>query len=219
MLTSAVVNRALRASVSFVLREVGFDKVDARNGWLWMDELVWVFNIRAVGNYFSLVTGWPPGSVGVSLGIYFLFMPTDLPVKVDNKGRLLPAEYMCHMRTQMECGLNQDEFVYQLVGVQERNRKDLWWIEPDGSNNLTVAKDIASSLKKNGLPWYSRYTDLTMALADIESGHDCFMKFDTAAFLARQIDDRERWDKYALLAEATAVRIGRSIDRKSRYGL
>ena len=66
--TSATVNRALRAHVAPVLREAGFARIDARNGWRWVDKTVWVVNIRAVGKYFSDVTGWPPGSVRVWRG-------------------------------------------------------------------------------------------------------------------------------------------------------
>ncbi|MGE3165849.1 MAG: hypothetical protein AB7O52_13165 [Planctomycetota bacterium] len=46
--TSAMVNRALRVSVTPVLREAGFTKIDARNGWRWLDKVVWVFNVRSV---------------------------------------------------------------------------------------------------------------------------------------------------------------------------
>lgn len=217
--TSAVFDRALRVAVVPVLRGAGFHKVNARNGWLWTEKSIWVFNIRAVGNYFSLVTGWPPGSVGVWLGIYFVFIPTDFPVKFDDKGRMLPAEFICHMRSHLKSGLNQDDFVSQLALLPERQRKDLWWIEPDGSNSVPVAEDIASSLRNSGLSWFSHSSNLTTALTEVESGHDCFVKFDTAAFLAREIDDRDRWQKYALLAEAMATKIGRSIDRRSRYGI
>lgn len=63
---------------------------------------VWVVNIRAVGHRFSSVTGWPPGSVGVWLGVFYSFIPTVGALKVDAEGRPLPAEFMCHMRSHLE---------------------------------------------------------------------------------------------------------------------
>jgi hypothetical protein len=72
---SAVVNTSLRTHVVPVLREAGFEKVDARNVWAWRDHAVWVFNIRAVGPRFSEVTGWPPSSLTVWLGVLFTFAP------------------------------------------------------------------------------------------------------------------------------------------------
>ena len=61
--TSALLNKVLRRSVVPTLREAGFQHTDARNGWSWRDDFIWVFNIRAVGSYFSDCTGWPPGSL------------------------------------------------------------------------------------------------------------------------------------------------------------
>jgi len=202
-----------------LLREANFVKVDARNGWLWLEKTIWVFNIRAVGHYFSSVTGWPPGSVGVWLGIFFQFMPSDVPIRMDNEGRLLPAEHVCQMRLHLERGLDQNEGIGRLVNAAERRRSDLWWVEPDGGDSSAVAEDIARALREHGLPWFARYSNLAVALAEVESSHDCFSKFDTAAFLAREIGDRDRWHRYAMLAEATGNRIGRHIDRETRYGV
>lgn len=217
--TSAILNRALRKSVVPLLREASFAKVDARNGWLWLEKVVWVFNIRAVGHYFSSVTGWPPGSVGASLGIFFRFMPRDFPIKQDSKGRLLPAEHLCQMRLRLERGLDQDESIGRLVNAAERRRKDLWWVEPDGGNCSAVAEDIAWSLREHGLSWFARYSNLPMALAKVERSHDCFIKFDTATFLAREIGDTDRWHRYAMLAETESNHIGRRINREARYGV
>jgi hypothetical protein len=62
---SAIVNRSLRKHVVPLLRETGFGKVDARNGWLWRPKIIWVFAIRAVGGQFNFPFGggWPPCSI------------------------------------------------------------------------------------------------------------------------------------------------------------
>ncbi len=216
--TSPIVNRALRKTVSPVLREAGFMKVDARNGWRWLGKVVWVFNIRAVGAYFSAVTGWPPGSVGASLGVYFIFIPMGREVKISDDGRALPKEYMCQMRSQLRCGLVQDEHKSRLINPAERRRNDLWWIDPDGSNAESVATDIALSLREVGLQWFVRYTDVSTAFTEVEGRHDCFVKFDTAAFLARELGDLVRWREYVRLAVAESNRIGFPFDG-GRYGV
>ena len=217
--TSAIVNRALRAHVAPILRETGFTKIDARNGWRWLDKVVWVFNIRAVGSYFSGVTEWPPGSVGVWLGVFYSFMPTDFPVKVDDEGRPLPAEYLCQMRSHLECTLDQSQRAGRLPNPVERHRKDIWWIEPDGSNAPSAAADIASSLTGQGVPWFEAHSNLARTLSEVEGGHDCFVKFDTAALLARELGDRAKVLKYSERAAAESRRIGLSIDPKARYGV
>jgi hypothetical protein len=213
----AIVNRSLRATVSPVLRESGFAKVDARNGWRWLDKAIWVFNIRAVGSYFSDVTGWPPGSVGVWLGIYYPFMPTDVRIKTDDEGRLLPLEHVCQMRTHLDCGLQQTERTHHLQNPAERRRADLWWVEPDGSNATAVAADIATRLRSEGVPWLARHSDLPAALDEVERERDCLVKFDKAALLAREIGDLDRLRRYAALAIAEAARIGRPNKDRRRY--
>src|SRR5215831_1069985 len=170
--TSAVVNQSLRKRVAPLLRKAGFQRVDARNGWCWQEKVILVFNIRAVGSYFAGVTGWPPGSVGVWLGGFYAFGPASSSVKLDKVGRLLPAEYQCHMRSHLECGLDQSQRVRSLSNPAERERRDIWWLEPDGSNAEDVASDIGLSFLKGGVPWFEHVTNLEAALALVEGERD-----------------------------------------------
>ncbi len=213
--TSAIVNKSFRKIVSPTLRTAGFEKIDARNGWRWIDKTIWVFNIRAVGSYFSEATGWPPGSVGVWLGVFYTFMPNISKIKTDEKGRLTPAEYMCQMRTHLDCNVNQKEKLARLPNAAERRRIDIWWVEPDGENADEMAKDIRESLLEQGIPWFTQATNPVQALALIESEHDCFNKYVRAYFLAKEIGDEKRYRKYVSLAEAESKRIGESLDPKT----
>ena len=213
--TSQIVNQSLRHYVSPLLRKADFQTVDARNGWHWRDKVICVVNVRAVGNYFSGVTGWPPGSVNVSLGILYPFVPHWTSIKRDKQGRLQPKDHYCHMRTQLECGRDQTHLVQSLRNPAERRRKDLWWIDPEGRDAEEVAQDIAISLHKDGLPWFSRFSNLEVALEKFEAWSDSFNKFVIAAFLARELGDTERWQKYDSLAETEAQRIGKSTDRNT----
>jgi hypothetical protein len=214
--TSALVNKSLRRRVAPYLREAGFQYVDARNAWSWQSDSIRVFNIRAVGDYFSQSTGWPPGSVCVWLGVFFTFMPRPPGLKNDDHGRPRPQEHLCHMRSQLTSSLDASARTQTLVNPLERKRRDIWWVESDGTNGDEVAADIASSLVSEGLPWFKRASDLPSALTMIEATHDSFVKFSTAAFIARQIGDEERWRKYEHLAETEARRIGQTFDRGAR---
>jgi hypothetical protein len=213
--TSQIVNQSLRRYVSPLLRKADFQKVDARNGWHWQDKIILVVNIRAIGNYSSDVSGWPPGSVNVQLGILYTFIPHWRSIKRDKEGRLQPKDYECHMRTHLECGRDQTKLVQSLKNPAEQRRKDLWWIDPNGRDAEEVAQDIAISLHKDGLPWFSRFSNLEVALEKFEAWGDCFNKFVITAFLARELGDTERWQKYDSLAEAEAQRIGKNTDRNT----
>lgn len=216
--TSALLNKPLRALVAPILRDAGFQHIDARNGWSWRDDLIWVFNARAVGGYFSDVTGWPPGSVCVWLGVFFTFAPRPSGMKTDDQGRLRPAEHICHMRTHLTTGIDQANR-FGLPNRADRERTDIWWVQPDGENCDQVAGDIAKSLRDDGLPWYARVSDLKNSLRLVEDEHDCFVKFAKLALLARRVGDDERWRKYDALAEAEARRIGHSLDRGTWLGV
>lgn len=217
--TSAIVNKSLRAYVSPLLREHGFQKVDARNGWLWHADTVWIFQIRAVGNYFSQVTGWPPGSVCAWLGLYFTFTPKYPRLKYDKIGRPLPEECMGHMRSQLECRIDQTSLMDGILSDFESKRKDIWWVDPEDNNADEVAKDIAKSLAEQGLPWFKQMSDLEYSFSIVEKFHDSFHKYTLAAHLARMIGNDDKWRQYDSLAEKEAMRIGVSTDRSTWYGI
>lgn len=206
--TSPIVDQMLRKHVSPVLRDAGFQKVNARNGWLWQTKAIWVVSIHATGTYFSDVTGWPPGSVSVSLGVYYTFIPETIPIKLDAQQRLLPAEHQCHMRTKLSLSIEQPKQL-TLCSSGERQRTDIWWVEPDGSNAELVALDIAHNISNQGLNWHAKMTDLRSALLEVENQRDCYSKFGLAAFLAREVGDDLLWQKYSSLAEAEGKRIGK----------
>jgi hypothetical protein len=198
-----------------LLRDAEFQKVDARNGWHWRDEVVLVFNIRAVGRYFADVTGWPPGSVGVWLGVFYTFGPAWTSIRLDKRGRAQPAEYDCHMRSHFECNLDQNQRLQSLANPAERRRKDIWWVDPGGGNAEEVASDIAVSLLNKGFPWFSQVCNLETALALVEGEHDCLNKFVRAAFLAYKLGDGQRWRRYDSLAKTEAQRIGHNLKQRT----
>lgn len=217
--TSATLNKPLREHVAPRLREAGFQHVDARNAWSWRADCICVFNVRVVGSSFSSVTGWPPGSAGAWLGVFFTFGPRPPNIKVDRQGRLRPAEHLCHLRSHLDRRVDQSSRTRNLTNPQERKRKDIWWVDPDGANAEEVASDIATAVSEQALPWFAHASDLESALALVETMHDCFAKFTKAALLARRLGRDELWRKYDGLAEAEALRIGASADRGSWYGI
>jgi hypothetical protein len=217
--TSSLLNKPLRAMVVPILKEAGFQQTDARNGWFWRHDFIWVFNVRAVGAYFSGVTGWPPGSVGVWLGVFFAFAPRPKGLKLDEQGRLRPPEHTCHMRSHVNCGLDQSGCTRGLSNPAEQRRTDIWWVEPDGGNAEEVAGDVAKSLVTEGLPWFERASKPESALEDVSRQHDSFIKFTKAALLAKYLGDAKRWEKYDALAEVEARRIGHSLDRNTWFAI
>jgi hypothetical protein len=149
--TSAPLNKPLRTLVVPILRDAGFQQVDARNGWSWRNDLIWVFNIRSVGSYFSGVTGWPPGSVCAWLGVFFTFAPRPGGMKVDDRGRMRPAEHSCHMRiTSSATSISPADAAPVEFGRARANRHLVGAARRENVDE--VASDIANALRDHGLP-------------------------------------------------------------------
>jgi len=204
---TSTINKALRKHVSPLLRQIGFEKVDSRNGWAWKSETTMVVTIRAVGKQFGDVTGWPPSSVCVWLGVNYSFMPCLSPLKLDLAGRALPAEHECHMRSHLKRELEQKERIESLSNPAERERRDIWWLDPNGENAEEVACDLASSLQSQAIPWFASCLDLESAFLSIESESDCFVKFVRASYLAKRIGRNDAYKRYSECAEKEARRI------------
>ena len=209
MISSSDIDKVLRKYLSPILRENGFSKVSARKSWGWHGHCVWVLNIRAVGSYFSDVTGWPPMSVCVWTGIYYDFIPFGgrTPPKADDKGRLIPEEVTCHMRSHLSCTLDQSVYTKRLSNPAEQERKDIWWFEPDGSNMVEAVENIAFCFVDEGKPWFEKYTDLEATFAEIERERDCYNKYYRAKYFAAQLGFDEKYMVYAQLTDEEKARI------------
>ena len=78
MVGSPEINKVIRQHISPVLKHHGFTLLQTRHNWGWHGPCTWVLDVRAVGNNFAAVTGWPPMSVGVWLGVFYDFVPLGL---------------------------------------------------------------------------------------------------------------------------------------------
>lgn len=175
MTGSPEINKVIRRVLSPVLREQGFSRVQTRHNWKWLNDCTWVLDIQAVGGYFSDVTGWPPMSIGVWLGILYGSVPADFSIRTDTAGNLLPKESDCHLRSHLSCTLDQTHYKRRLSIPGEQTRKDIWWIEPDGSNADDVVANVAQQFLTKGLPWFQRFSDLE-AVRNLVEGLPWFEK-------------------------------------------
>jgi hypothetical protein len=218
MITSPDINKLLRRYLSPILRDNGFSKVSARKAWGWRDKCVRVLLVRAVGNHFSQVTGWPPMSVCVWAGVYYDFIPFNghLPPGLDEKGRLAPDVSSCHLTLDLLCSLDQSQFTHQLFNPAEHERKDIWWLEPDGSNMVDVVENITLNFVDQGIPWLRRYTDLELAFADVELERDCYIKYYRASYLAKELGLEAKYKFYAQLRDEEEVRHARLFGRENK---
>ncbi len=149
-------------------------------------------------------------SLAVLMGIYYDFIPEERPpVSVDPRGRLLPDEVYCHIRSPLLASLDQRRYQSQLLNSPERKRKDIWWIAPNGENVVQAVDDIVRSFLTRGVDWFNSHTVLTNAFAEIERGHDCYIKFYQAAYFAQFLGDERKSQEYFKRLDQERERIAR----------
>jgi hypothetical protein len=209
MINSGQVNKTLRRYIGPLLRGAGFQRVEARRAWRWGEASISHVVVRSVGGYFSQVTGWPSQSLVAEIGVYFPTIPPDgsrLP-KVDKAGRLTPAEFQCHLRGNLYASIDQTQDKAVLGNLAERRRTDIWWVRPNGSNVIEVVEDITTALLEQGIPWLDSASQPRIALAEVEAGHDCLVKFWNAKHLAALLGLQDLAMNYARKYEAEVARM------------
>lgn len=159
------IDKSIRKTIFPSLKENGFAKVKGRNAWGWHDDCIWVFNIRPVGKEHSMVTSWPEVSLTVYLGIYYTYLPHIRDAKMGENGLLYPKENECNRRSQINCSYDQFKYTeFADCNISEKKRRDIWWIEPDGSNLCEVVNDINNGFLNYAVKWFKEKSnkELTM---------------------------------------------------------
>ncbi len=157
-ISSTDVNRVLRRVLHPALRSVGFTKFRGRCAWRYNSDCVWALQIQAVGNYFSLVTGFPSMSLGGELCIFFPDFPSPDPTRPENRppcdsdGQFLPKPPDCQIRYPLQVQLDQSADCATTVSPPNHTRDDVWYVRPDGSNVQSVVEDICRSVVQWGVP-------------------------------------------------------------------
>jgi hypothetical protein len=154
MIDSNIVNKEINKTLSPFFKLNGFSVKSGRTYWAFNDKTISVLNIKAVGNYFSEVTGWPPMSLCIMLGIFYLGKPNKYNVKISKTNKLLPKEHQCHLRSQLLKIYDQTLYTNQLKSESESDRKDIWWIDKSGDNLIEALADIKTSFLEYAVPWY-----------------------------------------------------------------
>ena len=156
MITSSDVNRALRTGLEPTLRELGFTRLKSRHYWRYFPDCVWALHLKAVGSFFSSVTGFPPASLVVELGVYYLNFPSGPIAALDPGGQPIPGITDCQVRLSLVNQRNQIALRPASMLGPERSRTDIWWLNPDGSNLLEAVEDIREAVVAFGIPFLEK---------------------------------------------------------------
>jgi len=159
-ISSREVNAALRSLVWPVLREWGFSERTQRTAWSYREGCIAVVNFQSFNSYLAEGLGATTFSFAVNLGVHVLCSTKwlDYQVKVKD-GKLRPVEWACDVRRHLEKTISQEEL----------ERRDVWYVRPDGSNVTETVDDARSVLLTTGVAWLDEFSDLERILAFVEN--------------------------------------------------
>jgi hypothetical protein len=136
---AADVTRVLRRVLYPALKDIGFTKIKGRCAWRNHGDCVWVLQIRTVGKRFASITGYPHVSLCGELCIFYPDFPAPDPTRPEyrpprGKDQLYePKPPDCPIRYSLQVSLDQAAERAIIKSQTERNRDDVWYVQPDGS--------------------------------------------------------------------------------------
>lgn len=149
---STVVTRQLREHLRPRLREAGFSKFTGRTSWRDLGEIVWVVNAQSFSSHIAHGVGCTTYSFGVNLGIYYRGNITSVSPNT------WPRVELCTFRFVALKSIAQPMF--HPYGQRRRtDRRDVWYVTPDGSNIMQAVQDATAVILGPGLSQLTAYSD------------------------------------------------------------
>jgi hypothetical protein len=170
-MTPGDVSRALRADYWPQLKAVGFEVRTDRAAWRYVDDVVDVIDLWAVGASAD-ACGCPSASFSAGVGSIPSFMPPPPSWCVKN-GHALPRYGVCQLHVKLAKTLSQPWFtpfasmlpsttppaflahrraLQAVLRTGRHDRPDIWFVKEDGSNLKEVVADLWHVTETIGLP-------------------------------------------------------------------
>lgn len=151
-----VVDKALRMDVFGFLKEIGFTRRKGLKLWRDHEFFVDIIQFRHFSPYLADGLKTETFSVTIDLGVFF----TNTSRKTKRNGDTpLPDAVDGHFRGNILKHLRQPEL----------ERRDIWHINPDGSNLDAVITDIENVVQKDVPAWFKRVHDLDVMREILET--------------------------------------------------
>jgi hypothetical protein len=194
------VNKALKMYLFPALRQYGFTKTKGKRCYKCNKSSVFVVSVEAVGKHFSDVTGFTPSSFMCTLGIYFPFVinkydPEGKGIEYDKDGMQIGISLHQSLRLE-NFVLSKQNSRRGIDNPAETARKDVWWVERDGSNAEDMVLDLVAAFQATAPEWFAIYEDLETAFHEIEKERDCPSKFEKLYYMAKELKNDAMAEHY-----------------------
>jgi len=142
------VNQEIRAVVRPALKARGFSVFTERTAWRHAPGRIHVVNFQSFNDYLATGVGCTTFSFALNLGQWLTCVPPDDSRIASRKGLLAPQEYHCHLRLHPHRSIDQ----------RELERRDIWYIDANGSYLASAVKDARDVILGAGLAWFDRWS-------------------------------------------------------------
>jgi len=159
---SKVVARGIKQEIWPLLRREGFTEFSPKTAWRHTSDQIHVVNYQSFNGYLAQGIGCTTFSFALNFGIFFRAIPFQFPVKKGPDPSVKPQEYHCHFRHRLQKTIDQPILP----------RRDIWNVEPDGSNLLQCLDDSRTAILQDGLSWFSRFESLESVLSTLMDQED-----------------------------------------------
>jgi hypothetical protein len=197
---TAEVHNALKCHLFPIIRQHGFTKIKGKSCYKYNKSSVFLISVEAVGKHFSDVTGFTPSSFMCTLGVYFPFVvnkydPEGEGIEYDKDG--LPAGICLHQSLRLEnFDFSKQKCRRIIDNPANATRKDVWWVERDGSNAEEMVLDLLAAFQATAPEWFATYEDLETAFHEIEKERDCPGKFEILYYMAKELKNEAMAEHY-----------------------
>ena len=88
---------------------------------------------------------------------------------MDENGLLYPKEYECNRRVKLTGSYDQFKYTeYIKCNISEKKIRDIWWVEPFGSNLSEVINDINNGFLYYAVKWYKEKSNKELTMQEAE---------------------------------------------------
>lgn len=148
----------IKSSLADCCSTIGFDVSKNPTFYNQLKDIVRIIHIDFLNvknaTYFNSNTT----SFTINLGIYFIF---------ENQNNIYPKEYEAQIRGT----LIKDFYQKNPMGLKcfslfhpERRRRDIWWVEKDGSNLEALLAHASRIIKNKAMIWLDSFSDIEYAI-------------------------------------------------------
>ena len=158
---SKEVTKAINSKIRPFLKGKGFKNYSGRTYWRYGEDQIDILNFQSFNSYNADVIGCTTYSFALNLAVTLNYIPFEHAVKEKN-GLSRPEEYQGHFRKHITKGLQQSEL----------ERKDIWYVQENGTNLTEVIEDAGIQIAGDGLGWFEQFDSKQNVLKILTSDNE-----------------------------------------------